>query len=60
MLQIKRGDSVETVSVETGQFNERFIEIREGLTAGDQVSLSPKIEEPSKLNKGKTQAAVGR
>ena len=60
VVQIKRGDSVETVSVETGQFNERFIEIREGLTAGDQVSLSPKIEEPSKLNKGKTQAAVGR
>ena len=34
----------------------------EGLnqTAGDQVSLSPKIEEPSNLTKGKTQAAVGR
>ena len=59
VVQIKRGDSVKTVPVETGQFNERFIEIREGLTAGDQVSLSPKIDEPSKLTKGKTQAAIG-
>jgi len=59
VVQIKRDDLVETVPVETGQFNERFIEIREGLTAGDQVSLSPKIDEPSKLTKGKTQTAGG-
>ena len=56
VVQVKRGESVETVPVETGQFNDRFIEIRKGLTAGDQVSLSPKIVEPSKSDTGKTQA----
>lgn len=56
VVQVKRGDAVETVPVETGQFNARFIEIREGLAAGDQVSLSPQIARSSKSDKSKTQA----
>ncbi len=60
VVQVKRGETVKTVPVETGQFNDRFIEIRKGLSAGDQVSLSPKIAEPSKPNKGKTPTAAGR
>ena len=56
VVQVKRGGAVETVLVETGQFNDRFIEIRKGLAAGDQVSLSPKIARSSKSEKGKTQA----
>jgi len=56
VVQVKRGESVKTVPVETGQFNDRFIEIRKGLSEGDQVSLSPKIVEPSKSDQGKTQA----
>jgi len=56
VVQVKRGELVETVPVETGQFNDRFIEIRKGLAAGDQVSLSPKIAESSKSGQGKTQA----
>jgi len=42
--------------VETGQFNDRFIEIRKGLTAGDQVSLTPQIARSSKSDPGKPQA----
>lgn len=56
VVQVKRGDAVETVLVETGQFNARFIEIREGLAAGDQVSLSPQIARSSKSDKSKPQA----
>ena len=56
VVQVKRGESVETVPVETGQFNDRFIEIRKGLTEGDQVSLSPKIVEPAKFDQGTTPA----
>ena len=56
VVQVKRGESVETVPVETGQFNDRFIEIRKGLTEGDQVSLSPKIVEPAKTDQGITPA----
>ena len=56
VVQVKRGESVETVPVETGQFNDRFIEIRKGLTVGDQVSLSPKIVEPAKTDQGITPA----
>jgi multidrug efflux pump subunit AcrA (membrane-fusion protein) len=57
VVQVRRGEAVETVPVETGQFNDRFIEIHEGLTTGDQVSLSPQITESAKV---KTQAATGR
>ncbi|MBC8326319.1 MAG: HlyD family efflux transporter periplasmic adaptor subunit [Verrucomicrobia subdivision 3 bacterium] len=57
VVQVKRGETVEIVPVETGQFSDRFIEIRSGLIVGDQVSLSPQIAEPTK---GKAQAAVGQ
>ena len=60
VVQVRRGEAVETVPVETGQFNDRFIEIHEGLTTGDQVSLSPQITESSESAKVKTQAATGR
>lgn len=56
VVQVKRGEAVETVPVETGQFNARFIEIRKGLAVGDQVSLSPQIARSSKSEKSKTQA----
>ena len=35
------------VPVKTGQFNNRFIEIKDGLKEGDQVSLAPNIDENS-------------
>ena len=56
VVQVKRGETIETVPVETGQFNDRFIEIRKGLTAGDQVSLTPQIARSSKSDPGKPQA----
>jgi len=57
VVLVKRGETIEIVPVETGQFSDRFIEIRSGLTEGDQVSLSPRIPESTQ---GKTQAADGQ
>ena len=47
VVQIKRGENVVVVPVKTGQFNNRFIEIKDGLKEGDQVSLAPNIDENS-------------
>ena len=47
VVEVNRGESTEIVQVEAGQFNNRFIEIRSGLKEGDQVSLSPNIDENS-------------
>ena len=47
VVQVKRGENVEVVPVKTGQFNNRFIEIKDGLKEGDQVSLAPNIDENS-------------
>ena len=47
VVQVKRGENVVIVSVKTGQFNNRFIEIKDGLKEGDQVSLAPNIDENS-------------
>ncbi len=47
VVQVKRGQQVVIVPVKTGQFNNRYIEIKEGLQEGDQVSLSPNIDENS-------------
>ena len=46
VVQVKRGENV-VVPVKTGQFNNRFIEIKDGLKEGDQVSLAPNIDENS-------------
>ena len=45
VVQVKRGQALELVEVQTGQFNNHFIEIKGGLQEGDQVSLSPRIED---------------
>ena len=47
VVQVKRGENVVVVPVKTGQFNNRFIEIKDGLKEGDQVSLAPDIDENS-------------
>ena len=47
VVQVKRGENVVVVPVRTGQFNNRFIEIKDGLKEGDQVSLAPNIDENS-------------
>ena len=47
VVQVKRGENVVVVPVKTGQFNNRFIEIKDGLKKGDQVSLAPNIDENS-------------
>ena len=47
VIQVKRGENVVVVPVKTGQFNNRFIEIKDGLKEGDQVSLAPNIDENS-------------
>ncbi len=47
VVQVKRGENVVVVPVKTGQFNNRFIEIKDGLKEGDQVSLAPNIDENS-------------
>ena len=47
VVQVKRGENVVVVPVNTGQFNNRFIEIKDGLKEGDQVSLAPNIDENS-------------
>ena len=47
VVQVKRGEQVVIVPVKTGQFNNRYIEIKEGLQEGDQISLSPNIDENS-------------
>lgn len=38
---VKRGSGTEPVPVEVGMFNDRLIEIKSGLSEGDQVLLSP-------------------
>ena len=43
--QVKRGQAIELVRVDTGQFNNHFIEVKAGLQEGDLVSLSPHIDE---------------
>lgn len=45
VVQIKQDGIVKVIPVKTGQFNNRFIEIKKGLEEGDQVSLSPEIDE---------------
>jgi len=45
VVQVKRGQVIELVTVETGQFNNHFIEVKAGLQEGDLVSLSPHIDE---------------
>ncbi|HCU87741.1 MAG TPA: hypothetical protein DGP39_09445 [Verrucomicrobiales bacterium] len=45
VVQVKRGQAIELVRVETGQFNNHFIEVKAGLQEGDLVSLSPHIDE---------------
>ena len=47
VIQVKRGENVVVVPVKTGQFNNRFIEIKDGLKEGAQVSLAPNIDENS-------------
>ena len=47
VVQVKRGENQVVVPVKTGQFNNRFIEIKDGLKEGDQVSLAPNIDENS-------------
>ena len=47
VVQVKRGENVVVVPVKTGQFNNRFIEIKDGLKEGAQVSLAPNIDENS-------------
>lgn len=47
VVQVKRGENVVVAPVKTGQFNNRFIEIKDGLKEGDQVSLAPNIDENS-------------
>ena len=47
VVQVKRGENMVVVPVKTGQFNNRFIEIKDGLKEGDQVSLAPNIDENS-------------
>ena len=47
VVQVKRAENVVVVPVKTGQFNNRFIEIKDGLKEGDQVSLAPNIDENS-------------
>ena len=47
VVQVKRGENVVVVPVKTGQFNNRFIEIKDGVKEGDQVSLAPNIDENS-------------
>ena len=47
VVQVKRGENVVVVPGKTGQFNNRFIEIKAGLKEGDQVSLAPTIDENS-------------
>ena len=47
VVQVKRGENLVVVPVKTGQFNNRFIEIKDGLKEGDQVSLAPNIDENS-------------
>tara|TARA_Y100001934_G_scaffold267222_1_gene347643 strand:+ start:795 stop:2516 length:1722 start_codon:yes stop_codon:yes gene_type:complete len=47
VVQVKRGENMVVVPVKTGQFNNRFIEIKDGLKQGDQVSLAPNIDENS-------------
>ena len=47
VVQVKRGENVVVVPVKAGQFNNRFIEIKDGLREGDQVSLAPNIDENS-------------
>ena len=52
VVQVKQGELVKMVPVKTGQFNNRFIEIKEGLKEGDRVSLSPDIDNNAQPNKG--------
>ena len=47
VVQVKRGENQVVVPVKTGQFNNRFIEIKDGSKEGDQVSLAPNIDENS-------------
>ena len=56
VVEVNRGESTEIVQVEAGQFNNRFIEIRSGLKEGDQVSLSPNIDENSEQQSDAGQA----
>ena len=56
VVQIKRGENVVVVPVKTGQFNNRFIEIKAGLKEGDQVSLAPNIDENSETQEDRSPA----
>lgn len=52
VVQVKQGELVKIVSVKTGQFNNRFIEIKRGLEEGDQVSLSPDVDANTRPKRG--------
>ncbi len=52
VVQVKQGELIKMVPVKTGQFNNRFIEIKEGLKEGDRVSLSPDIDNNAQPKKG--------
>jgi len=54
VVQIKQDGMVKVIPVKTGQFNNRFIEIKKGLKEGDQVSLSPEINENEGSNNSKS------
>ena len=54
VVQIKQDGMVKVIQVKTGQFNNRFIEIKKGLKEGDQVSLSPQINENEGSNNSKS------
>ena len=54
VVQIKQDGIVKVIPVKTGQFNNRFIEIKKGLEEGDQVSLSPEIDENEGSNNSKS------
>lgn len=54
VVQIKQDGMVTVIPVKTGQFNNRFIEIKKGLKEGDQVSLSPEINENEGSNNSKS------
>jgi len=54
VVQIKQDGMVKVIPVKTGQFNNRFIEIKKGLKEGDQISLSPEINENEGSNNSKS------
>ncbi len=58
VVQVKRGENVVVVPVKTGQFNNRFIEIKDGLKEGDQVSLAPNIDENSETQGDRSPATA--